>query len=193
MLVQHVKKMNGDFFLNALKNNETKTIKRIYEENYHSIERFIKQNKGSSEDAQDIFQKALLQIAARLQRENFEIKSSFGGFLYTVCKNLWRKELNSRKNRVTNNEFTEQISEERDNTLTYMELKKQELFIEKLNMLSDNCKHILNLFFAKLSYAEMVENTDYSSETVIRQRVFKCKKKLTEIIKGDARYQKLKY
>jgi len=66
------------------------------------------------------------------------------------------------------------------------------LFIEKLGEMSSNCKQVLTMFFAKQSYAEMLEQTDYTSETVVRQRVFKCKKKLAELIKNDKRYNELK-
>ncbi|CAM1374079.1 RNA polymerase sigma factor [Tenacibaculum xiamenense] len=183
--------MDGKTFLKALETNNSKIINQIYQKNFFSIKNFILQNKGSIEDAEDVFQKALLQIAVRLKRENFEINTSFDGFLYTVCRNLWRRELNKNKNRVTNNEVVERVSEERENAEAYLEIKKQELFIEKMGKLSENCKHILNLFFAKLSYAEILTKTEYSSETVIRQRVFKCKKKLTELIKSDTRYLKL--
>ncbi|WP_299135141.1 sigma-70 family RNA polymerase sigma factor [uncultured Tenacibaculum sp.] len=184
--------MEGKFFLEAIEKNDSSVIKTIYEQNFYGIKQFVLQNKGNSEDAEDVFQKALLQIAVRLKKEKFEIKSSFEGFLYTVCRNLWRRELNKRKNRVTNNEVIEQVSEERDTALSYLEIKKQELFVEKLGMLSENCRNILNLFFAKVPYAEILASTEYNSETVIRQRVFKCKKKLTELIRGDVRYMKLK-
>ena len=50
------------------------------------------QNKGGIADAEDIFQKALLQIAVRYKKEKCQIKSSFNAYLYTVCKNLWRRE-----------------------------------------------------------------------------------------------------
>lgn len=184
--------MEGKVFLEAIEKNDSSVIATIYEQSFYGVKQFILRNKGNNEDAEDIFQKALLQIAVRLKKEKFEIKSNFEGFLYTVCKNLWRRELNKIKNKVTNNEVIEQVSEDRENALSYLEIKKQELFIEKLGMLSENCKNILNLFFAKVPYSEILATTDYNSETVIRQRVFKCKKKLTELIKSDVRYLKLK-
>ena len=51
---------------------------------------------------------------------------------------------------------------------------------------------ILSLFFAKTPYAEIVASTEYTSETVVRQRVFKCKKKLTDLIKEDLRFNSLR-
>jgi RNA polymerase sigma factor (sigma-70 family) len=183
------KKIN---YLKILTSGDSKKIESIYSDNFLSIKRFILQNKGNTEDAEDIFQKALLQIAVRYKKEKFEIKTTFGGYLFTVCKNLWRRELNIKKNRVTNNTIDEHYSEERDSSLAIIEQKRQELFIEKLQQISDNCKTILTLFFSKTPYSEIVEQTEYSSETVVRQRVFKCKKKLTELIKSDKRYNSLK-
>ncbi|MFT5891811.1 MAG: hypothetical protein ACI9Y7_001918, partial [Dokdonia sp.] len=47
-------------------------------------------------------------------------------------------------------------------------------------------------FFAKVSYERMVKEMGYNSETVARQRVFKCKAKLTQTITSDHRYNSLK-
>ncbi len=181
-----------EVFLKALIKGDSKVISKIYKTTFLSVQKFILQNKGNEQDSEDIFQKALLQIVVRYKREKFEITSSFEAYLFTVCKNLWRRELNSYRKRVTNTEVIELKSDYRDNSLALVEQKRQELFIEKLNEISDNCRNILTLFFAKTSYADIVENTEYNSESVVRQRVFKCKKKLTDLIKKDVRYNSLK-
>ncbi|PKH50682.1 RNA polymerase subunit sigma [Tenacibaculum sp. Bg11-29] len=182
----------GDIFLKALVDGDSRKIILIYNENYTSVKKFVLQNKGGIADAEDVFQKALLQITVRYKKEKFKINTSFNAYLFTVCKNLWRRELNKSKNKVTNTEIIELVSEDQDNSLAYLELKRQELFVEKLGEISENCKKVLTLFFAKTPYAEIVNSTDYSSETVVRQRVFKCKKKLTELIKKDVKYNSLK-
>ncbi|WP_408039185.1 RNA polymerase sigma factor [Tenacibaculum amylolyticum] len=184
--------MDGKFYLEALVNGDSKTISKIYQKNFLGVKKFVLQNKGNIEDAQDVFQKALLQIAVRHKKEGIIIKSSFDAYVFTVCKNLWRRELNSYKKRVTNSEGIEQISEYTANAYALVEQKRHELFLEKLNEISDNCKKILTMFFAKTSYAEIVETTEYTSEAVVRQRVFKCKKKLTDLVKGDQRYNSLR-
>ncbi|WP_028888508.1 RNA polymerase sigma factor [Tenacibaculum ovolyticum] len=182
----------GDIFLKALIDGNSRKIILIYNENYPSVKKFVLQNKGEIADAEDVFQKALLQITVRYKKERFQINTSFNAYLFTVCKNLWRRELNKSKKKVTDSEVIELVSEDQDNSLAYLELKRQELFVEKLGQISENCKKILTLFFAKTPYAEIVESTDYNSETVVRQRVFKCKKKLTELIKKDIKYNSLK-
>lgn len=178
-------------YLNTLLNGDSKEISTIYKKNFPKVQSFILQNKGKHEDAQDIFQKALLQLAVRYKREKFEIITSFEAYLFTVCKNLWRRELNKSKNKVTNDGSYELSSEEQDQSMALLEQKRWELFNENLTLISENCKKILELFFAKISYAKIVTEMQYNSETVARQRVFKCKTKLKELIKKDKRYQSL--
>ena len=178
--------------LNALLENNTKIIRVIYVKVFPKVKKFVLQNKGQQADAEDIFQKALLQITVRYRREPFEIRSSFDAYLFTVCKNLWRRELNNKKIRVTEDTILELHNEERDMALATLEQERWELFTEKLNAISENCRKVLQLFFQKVSYSEIVKKLGYSSETVARQRVFKCKTKLMQTITSDRRYNSLK-
>ncbi|MBQ4805779.1 RNA polymerase sigma factor, sigma-70 family [Aquimarina amphilecti] len=184
--------MDGNFFLKELVKEDSKIIAQIYNKNFPSIKKFILLNSGNTEDAEDIFQKSLIQIIIRYKREKFSISGDFDAYLMAICKNLWRRELNLHKKRVTNVEKVEVHDEYIDSSFALLEQKRQELFIEKFAEITGNCKEILTLFFAKTPYEEIVANTEYSSELVVRQRVFKCKKRLAELIKKDSRYNSLK-
>ncbi|MFD2568441.1 RNA polymerase sigma factor [Pseudotenacibaculum haliotis] len=179
------------YFLNALIDGNSTIIKTLYTSCFPMVRKFVMQNSGKPQDAEDVFQKALLQIAVRYKREKFEINNTFNAYLYTVCKNLWRRELNKSKTRVTNNGVIELVTEEKDQAIAIVEQKRHELFTEKLQQISENCKKILTLFFAKIPYSEIAKEHDYNSETVVRQRVFKCKKQLMNLIKKDHRYLSL--
>ncbi|SDE45380.1 RNA polymerase sigma factor [Ulvibacter litoralis] len=179
-------------FLKALESGNSNEIRILYQTSFPKIRAFVMKNKGNEYDAEDIFQKALLQIAVRYKKEKFIIKKSFEGYLYIVCRNLWRRELNKSKGRVTKDNLEEHYEESTDMALALMEQKRWELFEEKLTEISENCRKILTLFFNKASYAHMVEVMEYNSETVARQRVFKCKAKLKQLILGDKRSNVLK-
>ena len=139
-----------------------------------------------------MFQKALMQIMARVQVQSFKIKSTFEGYLFTACKNLWRRELNKQKLRVTNSEVVELKSEAQDLALSVLEQERWEFFQEKLEQISENCKEILKRFFKKIAYKDIAKELNYNDENVVRQRVFKCKNKLTEMIQTDNRFNQLK-
>ena len=179
-------------YLNALLNGDNEQILHIYKTCFPGVKRFVFQNKGEQADAEDIFQKALMQLTVRYKKEKFEIKSSFEAYLFTVCKNLWRRELNKSKNEVTIDGVVELKSEARDIALSSLEQERWEFFQEKLELISENCRQILKRFFKKIAYKDIAVELGYNDENVVRQRVFKCKTKLTEMIKQDSRFNELK-
>ncbi len=180
-------------YLKAIKDRDNKVIKKIYEEFLPKISRFVLQNKGNQQDAKDILDLAVYQISARLYREQIELRSSFEAFLYTACKNLWRRELNKKsKKRVTNEQVKELYYEEKDLAVSSIEQDRYFLFQEKLLELSENCKTILNLYFDKLSSKQIMNQLGYASETTVRQRIFKCKNKLIKLVQEDPKFQDLK-
>ena len=111
--------------------------------------------------------------------------------MFTVCKNIWRKELNRRKKQVRNEGVVELVAKEEDQSVFILEQERWELFEEKIALLSDNCREILKDHFNKVPYSEIVQKFQYSCENVAFQRVFKCKKRLTELIKKDHRFKSL--
>jgi len=184
-------KIINDTYLEGLLSGDEKIIDQIYKRNFHRVTTFIIKNKGTQEDAKEIFQDALFQLIVRWKVRKFEIKSSFDGYLFTVCKNLWRKELNKRKKRVRNEGVIELLVEENKHISFILEQERWELFEEKMNQLSDNCIKLLKDYFNKVSYDIIVKKFNYSSENVAFQRVFKCKRRLAELIKRDSKYQDL--
>lgn len=181
-----------NYFIKGLKTKNEKVILEIYNTIFPNVKRFVFQNSGQEADAQDVFQKAILQIMARVHVQNFEIKSTFEGYLFTACKNLWRRELNKSKRMVTFDQPIELDNENNDIATSILEQERWEFFQEKLEEISGNCKEILKRFFKKIAYKEIAKELDYNDENVVRQRVFKCKSKLTQMIKEDIRFNQLK-
>ncbi len=179
----------NEFYLDGLLSGDEIVIDHIYKKAFPQVIAFIKRNKGTYEDAEEVFQDALFQLIARLKVRKFEIKSTFDGYLFTVCKNLWRKELNIRKKRVRNDGIVELVSEESKHSSFILEQERWELFEEKIQQLSENCMKLLKEYFNKVPYGIIVKKFNYSSENVAFQRIFKCKKRLANLIKKDSRYK----
>ena len=182
---------DNSYYLKALLESDTDIIKDIYKSNFFKVKSFVINNKGQAVDAEDIFQKALLQLTLRYKTEKFVIESSFEAYLFTVCKNLWRRELNKSKIKVTKYKEIEQADEYDDIAMATIEQKQWDLFHECLQLIPKTCKSVLDLYFAKASYKEMVKTLNYKTETVARQRVFRCKNKLKELIRRDKRFNAL--
>jgi len=182
---------NANDYLEALFEGNEKVVLKMYEDILPKVVSFVKKNKGTHQDAQEIFQKALYQLTARVKVNKFEINTSFEAYLFTACKNLWRRELNNRKKEVRNDGVFELVSEEQNNSKAILEQERWELFEEKINSLSEICKELLKLYFKKTSYKVIVEKFNYANENTAFQRVFKCKKRLADLVKLDKRFQEL--
>ncbi len=178
--------------LKELATGNKEVIQKLYTTSFPKIASYIQKNTGDRTDAEDIFQKALLQLIGRYKVKSFVIESSLEAYLFGACRNLWRRELKKQKRMVTKEDTIELVGEEDDMTMAVLEQEKWELFQEKLKEISDNCKQLLQLFFQKIPYKEIVEKLDYSSDNVVRQRIFNCKSQLTKLIKNDPRYNSIK-
>jgi len=159
---------------------------------FFNIRKFICLNNGSEEDAKEIFQEAFFQLAVRSKIKKLEINTSIEAYFFTVCKNLWRKELNRRKKWVRNDDIKE-LQEEEPEYDIIKDHQKWQLFKAKFTLLSENCQALLNDHFKKIPYDVIIKKYNYASSNVAFQRIFKCKKKLIELVRADDGYQKLRF
>lgn len=166
-------------------------LKVLYTKLLPKVIAYVRRNKGTVYDGEEIFQDALFQLITRAKIGEIHIKSSFEAYVYTVCKNLWLRELNNRKKQVRNDNLFELNSEAEKTIANIIHQERWDLFEEKLQLLTENCKALLKDFFNKLPYKEIVSKFQYSCENVAFQRVFKCKKKLADLIKSDIKYKSL--
>ncbi|WP_299337923.1 sigma-70 family RNA polymerase sigma factor [uncultured Psychroserpens sp.] len=181
--------MKNDDFIRQFLEGNPKVLDRIYTQNFKYVLHYITSRDGNRSDAEDVFHNALIILYVKIKNDKIQVQS-FDNYLFTVCKNLWKRE-NSKK-KVTNTGVLPLVSEEIDLASFYLEHQQWELYKEKFELLSKQCRDILNMIFQKKTYESIVKKYSYSSQTVARQRVFKCKKKLTQLIKEDPRYSNFK-
>ena len=59
--------------LQGLAKNDKKAIETIYKENYNLVQALVINNSGTSEDAKDIFQEAMIVLYEKVQSGTFEL------------------------------------------------------------------------------------------------------------------------
>ena len=178
-------------YLSGLIEGDRKIIERIYQLYYPKVRSFILKNKGKEDDVQDVFHDALMYLINVCKEKPLKVQS-FEAYFFTICKNLWRRTLKKEKSKVISDETITLINEESELSLFIIEQERLEFYQEKFQLLSDNCKEILSNYFNGMSYEEIVEELSYANVNTVRQRVFKCKAKMIQMIKSDKRYSKLK-
>ena len=185
-----MQKHPNSHYIDGIAKGDNATLLDIYNSFLPQVKKFVRKENGSNSDAEDVFNQALMQLFARLKVTHIEIKSTFEGYLFTTCKNIWRRELNKKARlRVTNDDVLEHTVITNDDEQADEEQEQWKLYEEKFQELSENCKKVLKLHLQKLSAKAIMEKMEYSSETTVRQRIFKCKSSLIKIIRSDRRYR----
>ncbi|PHS08576.1 MAG: RNA polymerase subunit sigma [Kordia sp.] len=176
-------------YLQALIDGDNKIILDIYNRFHPKIQVFILRNNGRHEDVQDVFHDALMYLIMKHRESPLQI-ASFEAYLFTICKNIWRSTLKNKKEWVMKDGVLPLVNKE-DSLATFtIEQKHLEFYQEKFQLLSDNCKEILSIYFNGMSYEEIMKDLSYNSINVVRQRVYKCRAKVVQLIKADFRYKK---
>lgn len=178
-------------YLNGLIYNDRKVVAAIYDAFFPKVKSFVLNNKGEEEDVQDVFHDSLMYLIVKHRESPLKI-NSFEAYFFTICKNIWRRTLKNKKNRVMNHDSTYYIDKETDLGLFVLEQERLEFYQEKFQLLSSNCKEILGSYFNGMSYEDLLQEYAYTSINTVRQRVFKCKAKIIQLIKEDRRYRKLR-
>lgn len=79
--------------VDALKNKENVAFRFIYDYYFPSIERYVRANSGTHEDATDVFQETLIVLLKNVPAEDFRFTASVRTYVHAVAANIWRKKL----------------------------------------------------------------------------------------------------
>jgi len=134
-------------FLVGLVNNDAAVINEIYKKCAGKVKSFIVFNNGTANDAEDIFQEALVDVYNQAKYKDLQLSCPFEPFLLLVCKRKWLNELKKRSvSPVTKGEDdllhigedtfeqAERLEEEQEQTT---------LFLKAFEQLGERCKEII--------------------------------------------------
>lgn len=178
------------YYIEGLISGNSEVLNTIYQNFEPRIKDYIKRKGGRSEDAQDVFQEALIIVLRKSQQIGFELSSSFYSFLFGICRNLWLQKIipeNARKEKIPAIEMEvviDYIEEE-------LRQKRYNLYQECLEKLPESSRLILELSAQNFSNKEIAEKMGIESYGYIRIKKMRAKKELTLLIQQNSLYNEL--
>jgi RNA polymerase sigma factor (sigma-70 family) len=143
----------------------------------NTVVKHIKANSGSRQDAEDVFQEALIILCRKACDANFQLTSTLNTYIFGICKNLWRDELRKRSGDsaiLPDHDFIDA-----DDSL--VNEQKYNLAEKALNAVSETCRSIFQLFYIeKISMISIAERLGLSSENAAKIQKYKCLEKARE-------------
>lgn len=140
-----------------------------------AVKQYIKNNSGTADDAQDIFQDALVILYKKIHDGNFTLTVPLKTYLLAVVKNCWLQELRQRK-KLPPGEAPDDIA-----TATIDEEPGFAIANAAFNLLGEKCKQLLILFyFKKKSFKEIAAALAFSDEKIAKNQKYRCLQKAKE-------------
>ncbi|CAN5184909.1 hypothetical protein BH09BAC5_BH09BAC5_22300 [soil metagenome] len=160
--------------------NQKAGLKQLYQY-YPVVRQMILKNSGTKNDAEDIFQEALIILCRKVKEADFELTASIKTFLFSISRLQWMNELRRRKIsfKVELPEIPAGDDEKLNDYLQEEEkFKKAETALLKLG---EKCRKLLQLFYAqRKSFKEIADELDFSNEKIAKNQKYRCMEKARE-------------
>ena len=173
---------NERLLLQGMARNDKKAIETIYKDNYNLVQALVINNNGTSEDAKDIFQEAMIVLYEKVQSGTFELNCQIKTFVYSVSKRLWLKRL-MQQNRFSISDGHEE-SIPVDEEMEEHEKRNTEFIMMERAMggLGEPCKSLLEAFYLqKKSMQEIALSFGYTNSENAKNQKYKCLMRLKKL------------
>jgi RNA polymerase sigma factor (sigma-70 family) len=105
--------------------------------------------------------------------------SKISTYIYSICQNLWRKELD-RKKRLSNEEKDIAVVPDMDSE------ERNRIVAKCIDQLGETCKKVLMYYyFEEMSMQDIADKLGFANTDTAKTKKYKCKKKLDDLVKAQ--------
>ena len=175
--------INEQELLKGLANNDKRSVEAIYRDNYNSIQLLVINNNGSSDDAKDIFQEAMIVLYEKLRSGSFELNCQVKTYLYSVCRRLWLKRLQQLKRYPSSLDNMDTLVPVEEDIEEHEKRNAEFEMMEKaFNRLGEPCKSLLDAFYLqKRNMQDIASGFGYTNSGNAKNQKYKCLMRLKKI------------
>ena len=171
--------------LDQLKTEDSSSFKLLYELSFPSVASYVRQNQGNNQDAEDVFQEAIIVLFQKVRNPEFVLSSSLKTYLYAISKNLWLKHIRDNKIKTVDNELV--LSNKISDTIDIEpETTKEEKVENWLLKITRNCQNILKaLFFYEVPMEQLMVKMGWKNKHTSNNLKYKCIQQIKTIKEKD--------
>jgi RNA polymerase sigma factor (sigma-70 family) len=171
--------MKDEVVIDKIKKGDETALEFLYKKHYKMMLNMVQKNNGTEDEAKDVYQDALIVFWEKVASGDFILTSKISTYLYSVCTNLWRKEL-ARKKKLTSDEGNEATI-----TMNFEQNEQIKAIQTCISRLSDTCQKVLTMYyFEKTSMNEIALQLGFSNSDTAKTKKYKCKKELDALVLG---------
>ncbi len=173
---------DSEVILGILNNSES-ILKRLYVGYFPMVLQFIINNNGSTDDAKDIYQEAIIVLYNKVKTGDFELSSKLKTYIYSICRRLWLKRL-SQLNKYGGDikDFQDYLSvddETEKNNERDIQFNKMGAAMQ---LLGEPCKAIIEDYYINnKSMQQICDNFGYTNADNAKTQKYKCLQRLKKL------------
>jgi len=180
-----VDRYSSNELIKGLRKRDNAVLGYIYQKYFYSVQHFVMNNSGTSEDAKDTFQEAMIVVFENIRKDKeFKLVCTMQTYIYSIARIIWIKQLNKNKdNMIKLNENHEFIEFEEPQPFQEHDFKYalyQRVFME----LPKDCQKILSMHNKGKSNAEIAAKMKLSESYVAKRKHF-CKEYLINLVRKN--------
>ena len=185
-----------DEILRAIKSeNSGSVLNYLYKNVQPKIKAWVLQNNGDVEEAQDIFQDAVIAFYKYVRMNQFKEGNNVTGFIYSISKNLWINRVKQKNRMVVNIEKHENnFIEENDFFSQIISNERANKIQEILSQLGERCKELLtHSIYDRMTMEEISKKMGFNNADTAKTKHYKCKQRLIELVKENKHLKEFLY
>jgi RNA polymerase sigma factor (sigma-70 family) len=166
-------------YIEAFRRGDFSKLDQLYLDHAPNVSRWVIRNNGNADDAQDVFQEAIIAIHQKANDPAFVLTCPIGALLFRICQNKWLNQL-----RKKNKEAAVRIAEEErykdESTLipTVEAVEEEQIRQGRLDasfkQLSELCQKLLRLLAEGVSSAEAASQLGMNDTNTVYRRKNAC-------------------
>lgn len=155
-----------------------------------AVIRHVLDHGGSRQDAQDIFQEALVLLDRNLREGRFEGKSSLSTYFVAIAKWRWVT-VRRQQGRFTDLAPAHYDAEVESPEAEKIRSEYRDLFQEALGQIGERCRDLLRLYQLEYSMDEIADRMQYQSADVAKKEAYRCRMRFRELLETNPQYAQL--
>lgn len=171
--------MKDNEIIERIKVGDERSLDYLYQKYYSMMTRLVIRNSGTEDEAKDIYQDALVVFWLKVKNDQLVLTSKISTYIYSICQNLWRKEL-ERKKRLSNE------TADGNTSMDFDKKERIEIVNKSVQAMGDTCRKVLSYYyFDNMSMSEIAEKLGFANADTAKTKKYKCKKELDKMIKSQ--------
>lgn len=174
---------NEKILLQGLARNDKKAVETIYRDNYGMVQALIINNNGSTDDARDVFQEAMIVLYEKARSGTFELHCQIKTYMYSVSRRLWLKKLQQSKRFTFDFGDPDSVVPVEEDLEDHLKRDQEFGMMEKAILgLGEPCKSLLEAFYTeRKTMQEIALDFGYTNAENAKTQKYKCLLRLKKI------------